>query len=29
MQAVRGAYKDFEGLARTIAQRINLTIPTR
>lgn len=29
MQAVRNAYKDFEGLARTIAQRINLTIPTR
>lgn len=29
MQAVRNAHKDFEGLARTIAQRINLTIPTR
>ncbi len=29
MQAVHSAYKDFEGLARTIAGRINLTIPTR
>lgn len=29
MQAVRGAYKDFDRLARTIAQRINLSIPTR
>ena len=29
MQAVHSAYKDFENLARAIAQRINLPIPTR
>ncbi len=29
MQAVHSAYKEFDALARAIAERVNLIIPTR